>query len=353
MKRNKIRLIATALSCMILFSLFGTINLQAALLSTNLTVTQQTAGSGTGGLVKMSSSGLSGYKYGQSLWVVNCKEWISLRSKQSTSSEAILQIPLYGRVTYIADAKNGFLLVNYNGVEGYALAEYLDEFEPQIAIGQYMTVYKCKESITLRKKASTKAAEICQIPLGAVVYAVKEAANGFYLVQYKGLEGYALSYYLHPSGGSSDGGSGSKTGYYYGQPLYVVGVNESISLRASASTSSEAILQIPLYGSVIYLGDASNGFVLCIYNGVAGYALSKYLDEFEPQIAIGQYMRVIKCKQSITLRKTASTKGQEICQIPLGDIVYAIKEAANGFYMVEYNGMQGYALKEYLGSLAS
>ena len=282
MKRNKIRLIATALSCMILFSLFGTINPQAALLSTNLTVTQQTGGSGTGGLVKMSSSGLSGYKYGQSLWVVNCKEWISLRSKQSTSSEAILQIPLYGRVTYIADAK-----------------------------------------------------------------------NGFYLVQYKGLEGYALSYYLHPSGGSSGGGSGSKTGYYYGQPLYVVGVNESISLRASASTSSEAILQIPLYGSVIYLGDASNGFVLCIYNGVAGYALSKYLDEFEPQIAIGQYMRVIKCKQSITLRKTASTKGQEICQIPLGDIVYAIKEAANGFYMVEYNGMQGYALKEYLGSLAS
>jgi hypothetical protein len=85
-----------------------------------------------------------------------------------------------------------------------------------------------------------------------------------------------------------------------------------------------------------------------VYNNTDGYALSKYLDEFEPQIAICEYMRVVNCKKSITLRKTASTSGDEICQIPLGDIVYAIKEAANGFLMVEYNGKQGYALRKYL-----
>ena len=332
MKRSRINLVAIGLAFMVLFSSCWSINAQAA------------------GFKQMSSSGLSGYEYGQSLWVVNCKESISLRAKQSTSSDAILQIPLYGRVTYIADAKNGFLYLNYNGVDGYALAKYLDEFEPQIAIGEYMTVFDCKKSITLRKTASTKGAEICQIPLGAVVYVVKEAANGFYYVEYRGYEGYALASFLKPA---NSGKTTNKTGYYYGQPLYVVGVNESISLRAKASTSSEAVLQIPLFAAVIYLEDASNGFVYVTYNGVSGYALTKYLDEFEPQIAIGAYMKVINCKESVTLRKTASTSGAEICQIPLGSVVYAIKEGANGFFMVEYNGMQGFVLKKYLGSAAS
>ncbi|MBR2652947.1 MAG: SH3 domain-containing protein [Lachnospiraceae bacterium] len=340
MKRSRISFVAIGLACMVLLSSIWGFDAQATTLK----------GNGAGGLKQMSTSGLSGYENGQSLWVVNCKESISLRAKQSTSSDAILQIPLYGRVTYIADAKNGFLYVNYNGIDGYALAKYLDEFEPQIAIGEYMTVFDCKKSITLRKTASTKGAEICQIPLGAVVYVVKEAANGFYYVEYRGYEGYALASFLKPA---NSGTTTNKTGYYYGQPLYVVGVNESISLRAKASTSSEAILQIPLFGAVIYLEDASNGFVYVTYNGVSGYALAKYLDEFEPQIAIGEYMKVVNCKESVTLRKTASTSGKEICQIPLGSVVYAIKEGANGFFMVEYNGMQGFVLKKYLGSVAS
>ena len=323
MKSERLGIVSIVLACILLFSSYGNTCVYA-------------------------SNTTSGYEYGQTLYVVNCKEWISLRTKPSTSSDAILQIPLFAGVTYLADADNGFLYVNYHGKSGYALAKYLDEFEPQIAIGEYMEVYKCKQSITLRKEPSTKAKEICQIPLGAVVYAVKEAANGFYMVEYKGLEGYALSSYLRNLRNGSDWKNADKTDYYYGQPLWVVGVNESISLREEPSTSSDAILQIPLYAAVTYLEDAPNGFVHVVYNNADGYALSKYLDEFEPQIAICEYMRVVNCKKSITLRKTASTSGEEICQIPLGEIVYAVKDAANGFLMVEYNGQRGYALKKYL-----
>lgn len=295
-----------------------------------------------GGLMKIKSS--SGYSYGQSLWVVNCKEYITLRESASTSADALARIPLYAHVTYIADAPNGFLEVVYNGESGYALAEYLDEFEPQIAIGQYMVVVKCKKSITLRKKPSTKAEEICQIPLGDVVYAVKESANGFYMVEYKGRTGYALASYLS---WINTGGTGSGD-YYYGQPLWVVKCKEYITLRASASKSAEALDRIPLYAQVTYIGDAPNGFLYVIYDGQSGYALEEYLDEFEPQVAIGQYMTVANCKKSITLRTKPSTKADEICQIPLGDVVYAIKDAGNGFYMVSYGNKTGYVLSEYL-----
>ena len=218
MKRERLGIVSIVLACILLFSSYGNTCVYA-------------------------SNTTSGYEYGQTLYVVNCKEWISLRTKPSTSSDAILQIPLFAGVTYLADADNGFLYVNYHGKSGYALAKYLDEFEPQIAIGEYMEVYKCKQSITLRKEPSTKAKEICQIPLGAIVYAVKEATNGFYMVVYNGLEGYALSSYLRNLRSGSDGKNVDKTDYYYGQPLWVVGVNESISLREEPSTSSDAALR--------------------------------------------------------------------------------------------------------------
>ena len=137
-----------------------------------------------------------GYRSAGDLWVVGCNESISLRAEPSTSSRALMQIPLYARVTCYNDIQNGFIYVNYNGNYGYALLEYLDEYEPQIAIGQNMKVVNCRESITLRTSPSTSAAGICQIPLGANVYVFQEAANGFYKVQYNGHTGYALSRYL-------------------------------------------------------------------------------------------------------------------------------------------------------------
>lgn len=57
--------------------------------------------------------------------VVNCDEWISLRVSPSTEAERIVTIPLGERVEFISTASNGFYKVSYNGHIGYALASYL------------------------------------------------------------------------------------------------------------------------------------------------------------------------------------------------------------------------------------
>lgn len=295
----------------------------------------------------MKSSGNAVYDYGQPLWVSDCSEFISLRSDDDTSADVLDKIPLNARVTYLGRADNGFLHVNYDGITGYALKKYLSANEPKSGINLYMTVVDCDESISLRKKPSKSADEICQIPLDSVVYVIKSVSDEFYMVKFRGEVGYALARYLKPDAATPDAGSVS-SGYYYGQPMWVVQCNEFISLRYEASTSADVILHIPLYSQVTYLGGASNGFAYVVYNGVKGYALKKYLDEFEPQIAIGMYMTVSNCKQSITLRTKPSTNADEICQVPLGAIVYAIKDAGNGFYMVDYDGRSGYVLSEYL-----
>ena len=133
-------------------------------------------------------------------------------------------------------------------------------------------------------------------------------------------------------------------------PMYVGLCNESISLRVAPDTGAQKICDIPLYAMVGYICTAPNGFYKVNFGGNIGYVLGYYLDTEEPQIAIGMYMRVVNCRQSITLRVSPSIKAGEICQIPLGAVVFVECDAANGFYKVNYNGFSGYVLSQYIAS---
>ncbi len=58
--------------------------------------------------------------------VVNCREWISLRSYPSTSAPRITTIPL-GEWVWINRGyyQDGFLSATYNGMNGYVLDAYI------------------------------------------------------------------------------------------------------------------------------------------------------------------------------------------------------------------------------------
>lgn len=58
--------------------------------------------------------------------VVNCREWITLRSYPSTEAESLARIPL-GDWVWINRGyyRNGFLSAEYNGINGYVLEAYI------------------------------------------------------------------------------------------------------------------------------------------------------------------------------------------------------------------------------------
>ena len=134
----------------------------------------------------------------ETMYVVNCNESISLRTSPSTSAAAVRQIPYGEAVSYIGTSENGFYKVSYHGDTGYALASYLSYQPAPPKTNTYTTMWvvNCNDSITLRTSPSTKATEICQIPLGATVSYIESASNGFYKVTYLGKTGYALASYL-------------------------------------------------------------------------------------------------------------------------------------------------------------
>lgn len=138
----------------------------------------------------------------QTMYVVNCNEWITLRTSPSTSASEITKIPLGASVSFIESAPDGFYKIAYMGQTGYALASYLStspssNTSPSSTI--YYRVVNCDEWISLRKSPSTSADRYCTIPLGATVTYYSNAGGGFLKVGYNGYIGYALASYLTPA----------------------------------------------------------------------------------------------------------------------------------------------------------
>ena len=61
----------------------------------------------------------------RTMFCVNCKEYITLRSVPDTKGADLAHIPLGASVSYVRTADNGFYEVIYNGKRGYARAQYL------------------------------------------------------------------------------------------------------------------------------------------------------------------------------------------------------------------------------------
>ena len=56
--------------------------------------------------------------------VVDCREWISLRSYPSTDAPRLAEVPLGEWIWVSGRAGNGFVSAEYNGIRGYVLAAY-------------------------------------------------------------------------------------------------------------------------------------------------------------------------------------------------------------------------------------
>lgn len=125
-------------------------------------------------------------------------------------------------------------------------------------------VVNCNESITLREYPSVHARELAQIPLGQAVGFIEDVGDGnFSKINYDGLVGYVITYYISPTSPFRD--------------ATVVNCRQSITLRANPSTYAREITQIPLGARVKYLGVESDSFYKVQYRGMVGFVLKTYL----------------------------------------------------------------------------
>ena len=89
-------------------------------------------------------------------------------------------------------------------------------------------------------------------------------------------------------------------------------------------------------------------FVFAFSVGILSGGFADRLPEEKTENYIGA-MRVVWCKEWVSLREEPKKTSNRLAEIPLGDIVYSCTDINDvRFYKCEYQGMTGYVLKGYL-----
>ncbi len=141
---------------------------------------------------------------------------LNLRAGPSTGDGVLAVMPPGAPVSLTGEAANGFARVSYNGLLGWAFADYLSSGGP--------------------------------------------AAPG---------HGY-------PPGPSSDVGQPPVDG---SGPTGTAVVTSSLNLRAGPSTADAVLLVMPTGATVTLSGERTNGFAGATYNGTTGWAFATYLGD--------------------------------------------------------------------------
>ncbi len=200
------------------------------------------------------------------------------------------------------------------------------------ASAQSAAQYKTTAALNLRSGAGTTYGVIAVMPLGTIVAATGNRANGFFEVGYNGTYGWAHSDYLTPVTGGGDPS--------------IVGnarTTTAVNLRSGPSTGHQ-VLRVVGEGTWVEVSDTvENGFRYVIHQGLAGWIYDAYLTSADDQG--GNYATTTA---ALNLRAEPSTSAAVLTVMPRGSRVQVLHTQAGDFINVNYNGMQGWAHKDYL-----
>lgn len=208
--------------------------------------------------------------------VVNCDEWVSLRTAPDKKAARAQKVPLGAKLSNCHRISNEFAYVEYNGKSGYILNQYLCK-PAAVLVDMYvgdMTVVNCEEWVSLRQKPDTGSTRLKKIPAGTVLQNCTIYSEGFVKTSYDGKTGYVAIDYLAPSGIA-----------YRGTTMQVVNCEEWVSLRKGPSGSVESYMNVPLNACVNMLSQYDQNYAYVEYEGKYGFIASEYLAPYTPGYA--------------------------------------------------------------------
>ena len=195
--------------------------------------------------------------------IVNCEEWVTLRSAPSVSSEALAKVPLGAKVIQLEYSKNHFTKVNWEGQEGYILSGYISESS---------TAFRTIGETVMYEMPEPGADVTGSIPAGQLVYSGYRPSEKYLSVMWNS------SYCYVPVGSLSSASLGSSIVRY---------AEENTPIYRYATPNSDVIETIPKGGSFNCLSIMSaNGMIYGEYNGIRGFVNAAKLYMISPETEI-------------------------------------------------------------------
>ena len=204
---------------------------------------------------------------------------LNLRAGPSTGNFVKLVMPANASVDLLSGVGNaGFYKVSYNGLLGYAYADYLSvggSGSNSIDAGWGNDgAARTTSALNLRSGPGTGYGIADVMPSGASVTLTGASQSGFLGVIYNGGNGWASADYLAAGSGYSNSDDGGNSGTAY--------TISNLNLRSGPSIGYGVLVVLPSGAKVSLTGEVQDGFAKLTYSGTTGWAAQSYLSDTKP-----------------------------------------------------------------------
>lgn len=237
------------------------------------------------------------------------------------------------------------------------------------ASGEMAMVYTTGGSLNLRQGMSATAKVLVTIPFGAQV-TVLQRGGSWCAVVYNGITGYVMTQFLRfsdtaPAVTATPAPTQTPSA---GVSVLALVIGGDLNLRATASTSAQALLSIP-DGSWVTVTERGDIWSAVSYSGSSGYVMSRYLSfgaaapsaaptaqvtAAPPQPPAGNGNRAIVTTTggSLNLRAMANSSAKVLATIPNGAEI-TVFDRGSVWCAVTYHSVSGYVMTSFLRFIES
>ncbi len=256
----------------------------------------------------------------------------------------------------------------------YTLAESVTETAPapeeeKPADTSVQATVHCADGgkLNLRKRASTSATVLEQIPTGEVLTIYEKGSKWCY-TNYGGEWGYVMTSFLRfdetaVTPPAADDNNTNTDASQLTATVYCADGGK-LNLRKTASSSAKVLTRIP-NGTTLTILDKGSRWCKVTYKGETGYVMSSFLifgaadtapDTEKPEDTTppaeedkDAIKATVKCADGgkLNLRKKASASASVLKQIPTGTVL-TILEKGSTWCKTTYGGKEGYVMTKYL-----
>ncbi|MEG1547396.1 MAG: SH3 domain-containing protein [Clostridia bacterium] len=307
--------------------------------------------------------------------VTNTVVWLRQTAIPDAGTNKIMDVPKGSPVSVLGKNGNTWYYINYNGTTGFAYQKDISTDSgstPSVPDNNYSdpsgyTSVTQFEGVTnavvwLRKTANKDAGanKIMDVPKGSTITVIGESGPVWYVINYRGTEGFAYKKDIDRSSGAgtTPDSSAPITNYTGIDPFEGI-TNSLVYLRKTASkdVGSNKIMNVLKGSAVTVIGESGSTWYVINYNGTEGFAYKKDINRSSggnsgAGNAMGNYTSIAEFQgttnATVWLRYTANKEAgsNKIMDIAKGNVVTVIGESGATWYYIRYNGTEGFAYKK-------
>lgn len=265
---------------------------------------------------------------------------LNVHEQPDASSKVLGTLKKNTAVTVTAE-KYGWYTITFGGQTAYISAKYTTDTNPSQPTptpSQTTTVYTTA-NLKVRAQPNTSAKVLGSLTKGAKVetYSLKD---GWYEIKFNGQTGYISAQYTTTTDPSQSTPTPTPT-----PQTKTVYTTENLKVRAQPNTNAK-VLGTLAKGSKVETYGLKDGWYEIKFSGQTGYISAKYTsDTNTPQPSPSPVLTVYP-EEDLRVRAQPNNTSTILGVLKQGTAVETLGET-NGWYLIKYNGQDGYISKAY------